>query len=1091
MSNSRKSLFSNINGLKPGLALGFLLVLALATCGTARAQTGVIQVTDVPTGNVIKFSSLPADPSLGADLNKYGDPARLYDGLAFGGPKDPLGGTAKGFVIRQSSPGKIYDQPNGTYILGTLTDFSVIGGVRFNPGLPGSTLQGTGMGNVVVIGEGAKVGAAGSGTFTGSVYGGLALNSDSDSPSNNRIYVFGEVGRNVFGGASHLGGRDVKDNIIQIGDRAKVGFGSMSTAGAYAGKAVGGTICANLTPGAPCDPASGKISGNQVVVQGGTARTVIGGIHENGASEAGAIVASNHAKVSGGHVTENVIGGQSSIYGTLDKNMATIEGSAKIGGNVYGAKTSGALPATTASFTGTLKNSVVTVTGGELSYGSGTTDIFGASAEEAVGAANIDNNTVSISGGTGIRDVVGGYTNSNGAVTKNGIDLSGNVVINSAVAGKQTGSSGSKNVTENAITFKGATVNGDVTAGWGTGDNVKNNNVSFQSGTNLVKGNLYGGRDTAAVSNNSLSFSGGTNTVEGQVSVGGSLAISGGRNVFKQTVGTNSSIGENISVTGGYSVFNGNMTAGSGNISISGGTAKLDSLGTTVAANAFSLGSGGVLDIGATPVTLGATNIKFENGSTLMIGSNGTDNGKIAISGTPAVTFDRGASFKLATVDGAPNYWDGKTLTTAGSNVYSGVDGIFAGSLYQVFQSNGDKDIVAKRRSFESALGGLGASVSGATPNLPTISHLIDEIESNGNNPRLITSLMNQIQSIDDISDVRTRRLALSQLTGEYVANVAPAVAGTVIKAQNAVYGRLDRIREVDMDFLTPPAAGSGAELNRVWVGGLGFWSDEKDSGGLSGYEYSGGGIAAGYDRKIDAVPGLLLGVSAAVSTGDLDDNNGLTSVDVDTAGVGVYGSYTLPNGVFFDANAGYAWAKNDVATNLILGGQATGSFDVNSWQFGLRGGAILRYDNFQFIPSVGVRYLTLEQEAWSESVTGNSGNFAPHRFNKISDHQVDIPVQLKVNTSIQSGAATITPELRLGWTYAAKKPDHFAEASFAGVANSRRIGGIEARSHTFQAGTGVKVNTGGLLDVFVNYDLDAGSGYKNHNISAGLGFVF
>jgi outer membrane autotransporter protein len=111
--------------------------------------------------------------------------------------------------------------------------------------------------------------------------------------------------------------------------------------------------------------------------------------------------------------------------------------------------------------------------------------------------------------------------------------------------------------------------------------------------------------------------------------------------------------------------------------------------------------------------------------------------------------------------------------------------------------------------------------------------------------------------------------------------------------------------------------------------------------------------------------------------------------------------------------------------------------------------------------------------------------------YAKHSDHQVDIPLQVKFNTTIEAGSARITPELRLGWTFVAKKPDNVMNVGFVGSNLTTRIEGVKPRTNTFQAGAGLKVATDGALDVYLNYDLDAGSGYKHHNASLGLGFEF
>jgi outer membrane autotransporter protein len=291
---------------------------------------------------------------------------------------------------------------------------------------------------------------------------------------------------------------------------------------------------------------------------------------------------------------------------------------------------------------------------------------------------------------------------------------------------------------------------------------------------------------------------------------------------------------------------------------------------------------------------------------------------------------------------------------------------------------------------------------------------------------------------------------------------------------------------------MTPPAAGSGAELNRVWVGGFGIWSHEDNTDTVSGYDYSGGGVAIGYDRKFDGVEGLRVGLSGAYGSGQLENNDGRTTVDMDTIGIGVYASYIMPNNVFFDANVAYANTSNDYNTNLIVGGEKSGSFTINSWQFGLRGGVVIKGDNYQIVPSVGVRYLWLEQGSFADTLDAAArASSQGNDYKSRTDYQVDIPVQVKFNSKVIAGSAVLTPEFRLGYNFAVKKPDNAMDVTIIGSPRTYKIHGTRARGNSFQAGAGLKVNTGGIVDFFINYDLDVSDGYYSHNASLGLGFEF
>jgi outer membrane autotransporter protein len=176
-----------------------------------------------------------------------------------------------------------------------------------------------------------------------------------------------------------------------------------------------------------------------------------------------------------------------------------------------------------------------------------------------------------------------------------------------------------------------------------------------------------------------------------------------------------------------------------------------------------------------------------------------------------------------------------------------------------------------------------------------------------------------------------------------------------------------------------------------------------------------------------------------------------------------------------------------------VLPGSKSGSFDIDSWQLGLRAGAILQAGSFQLIPSVGVRYTHFKQDGWSETLSAAAiaNNIPANLFGARTDNQVDIPVQLKINTTIEAGSSVITPELRLGATFTPKKPDNALTVGFVGSNLRTEINGVRPRSTTFNAGVGLKISTPSMFDAYVNYDLDAASGFTSHNVSVGIGIDF
>lgn len=293
------------------------------------------------------------------------------------------------------------------------------------------------------------------------------------------------------------------------------------------------------------------------------------------------------------------------------------------------------------------------------------------------------------------------------------------------------------------------------------------------------------------------------------------------------------------------------------------------------------------------------------------------------------------------------------------------------------------------------------------------------------------------------------------------------------------------------MESLTPPAAGDPeGRLSRLWVGGFGSWAKQKDGDGVHGYEYDNKGVALGYDHEFDSILGLVAGVSTAFSFGTTDLNDGRTTVDVNTAGFGLYASYTTDSGSFADASFNYSVGKHESKVNLITGGNKKAEFDVKVIQVGARVGTThITESNWTLIPTVGVRYARYIQEEYEESVSGSPvpGN----SYGRISDVYVEFPLELRIQNQIQAGDLIATPELRVGWTYIAKEPDNKVSVGFAGHPLRTDLYGTKSENNYFTAGLGLKVDTLGALDFFANYDINASKNYTGHHLSAGLGYQF
>jgi outer membrane autotransporter protein len=918
---------------------------------------------------------------------------------------------------------------------------------------------------------------------------------------NNKVNVDKKHLGSVAGAGDLTGPNLVTNNSVVINDGVEVG-NPTTIYGAVIGGVSGGS--GNVTSNSVTmlggkvgylvsgggSSGTGSVSDNKVTIENGSVHSVFGGNHTKTGNVTG-----NTVTVKGGTVTNFIEGGAGGIGGTISGNSVNVlnvtmaNNGVITGGSLNGSGTVGGNAAK--------DGNTITVQNGK--YGANSRVYGGFVSVDTSSATLIGNNKVEISGGTfgDNSKIAGGYflkeANTNEIkIVQNTVEFTSKTVFKGNVFG---GNSESKttgktiDVSKNQVNLGGdSKIDGDVTGAYtASADATMSENLVSLSGTE-VTGKITGASGLGVNKNNTIEFKGGKNTVNTLDAQ--TISIAGGDNKVKGAVKA-----DNIIITGGSTQFALDLTAAAnGQISVKDATVKFVGTNQKLAAGkSVTFDNGATLDVGKAELTLVTPEVLFKKGSVINIGTEGAGkDGKIVASGTVKATFENGTKINLQQVEGEVSYWSEKTLISGASLTLTDWDKLDAG-FYTLELSSGSIKVSTKR-TFEKV---IETEAGVVTPNVMAGAATMQKISTASLKNKSLVPLTQKLEkAIQGISDkTPNSKLAVEaykQLVGESLVNVSSSVSSTVLKTQGVVFNRLDRVREIEMTDMTPPAAGSGGELNRVWVGGFGVWAKEDDSSTVSGYDYSSGGVALGYDHAVAAVTGLRFGITGSYSSGRLKNNDDRTSVTQSTVGVGVYGSYLLPNNLFFDANVAYAHSKNDYTTNLIVGGVKTGTFDVNSWLYGLRAGYVIKGDNFQVIPSVGLRYVSLKQGDFADTLDkAAQGNTVANAYRSRTDHQVDIPLQIKFNTTVQAGSATLTPEFRLGYNFAVDRLDNAMKVGFVGSNETFELTGTRSRGNSFQGGVGLKINTGGVLDAYVNYDLDASKNYLSHNASLGFGFEF
>jgi len=480
--------------------------------------------------------------------------------------------------------------------------------------------------------------------------------------------------------------------------------------------------------------------------------------------------------------------------------------------------------------------------------------------------------------------------------------------------------------------------------------------------------------------------------------------------------------------------------------------------------------------------------LTFLNGSTYSLertdSSIGLTNVTGQASGDGKLTIYPGANLLITKGATEAINDNNKTFLTATGGVNRLGGRGFKNILYNFDYSDPKAVSLGSRRSSQSFM-----EEEGAGANFINAGALIDRIVKS--NPDLGDKLLVTLQKIGFALESAPGQAekALRQLIGEGALHTVNAHHNTVSQVAATLGGRLQTLLSG-----LPPAAGNGPADNRLWLKPFGQWNHQKDDNNVLGYHYNSGGLMLGYDREM-ALPGLTLGLYGSLAQGRLE--NDLAETSLRTAGLGLYSLYEFGQ-YFVDASLGCSRSDNQAnigISEILGGGNKSSEFHSGSYQAGLDFGRVFQIlEKASLTPSAGIRLTQVKQKGWTEKVVSpDPENTLPANwFGDSRQNFVEIPLNLKLAATYETkGGATVSPELRLGGIIEANHPKSEFRLGFVGSNDSAIISGIAPGRSRLVAGAGLKAQLSEATDVFLNYDLEARSGYQGHSASAGIGISF
>lgn len=586
---------------------------------------------------------------------------------------------------------------------------------------------------------------------------------------------------------------------------------------------------------------------------------------------------------------------------------------------------------------------------------------------------------------------------------------------------------------------------------------------------------------------------------------GGHLTLTGDSSLSGQTVTVSSGAALDIdsdAVLGGFVVLAGDGTidgtVGS-MVTVNGATAVLDGTG------AFEGGltiTSGTLEPGHSPgeITVSGGNFVLGAGATLNVEVDEEGNhDRVLITDDSNANFVTGAKVVAVAVGNAPDgTYDIVTLEGDGSIQVDGVNQAADADLAAFIQNTDLATITAL------AVDGTGKVVE------MSVDFLSNEEYLTGAGSRTVRSFGRMLDSNDfsaseDLLEIIAQAQASDDIAGSYAQMTnqlqasAATTASNVISSVNSNLGRrMQDARTVARDTLNNPAAGRllaslsptavSESSNRNLQGffqGYGSWGDRDGDGGVTGYDYNTYGSLIGAEQFISE--NILIGGSLGYGRTNVDSDDSLSSLDVDSLSLSLYGTW-FDSDRYLSLTVGYGHHSYDSVRELDFADlRADGDFSGDTFTFSPEVGKLFRYKSLSIEPYAGLTYMHFHQEGYTEDGAGDA-NLSIRADNEDAV-STELGTRFRRMWALDNGGY-LMPQLQLAWRH------DFADevvtvAQLTGATTSFRTTAIDVVSDIFDVGLGVDWQIDKSKTLCAQYDAEFGSGFEAHTLQACIKILF
>lgn len=378
-----------------------------------------------------------------------------------------------------------------------------------------------------------------------------------------------------------------------------------------------------------------------------------------------------------------------------------------------------------------------------------------------------------------------------------------------------------------------------------------------------------------------------------------------------------------------------------------------------------------------------------------------------------------------------------------------------------------------------------------------------------------VSHLKGQAKALDEIiRRIEQNPSSISEELRELIASLGPLTTDELVKAMREMSPTLNAqsrkavllaSHDVNKAVLTraevqrsagtigPGPGGSAGDPgsmtgSHVWVKPFGSWGSQDGEDSIPGYDIDTAGIAVGADTQ--ASDTLLVGIAAAYSWADIEENGGPDKIEVKGGQVGVYASLTPTDRDFINLIAAVGWNDNDSRRRVTMEMETeTLKASYDSWFARLYAGIghdFMAADNVTLTPVLSLGYTYIDEDDYTE--TGGATAF---KGEPDSDDSLILALDGIATFDLDANNQYVL-KIRAGVGYDFLNGDAVIATSFTGGGPVFDTTGIEPSPWLYRAGVGLEIAATETLDIYFDYDYEArGSDFDNHILSATARLAF